>query len=116
MPDERRRFPRVETHIVIKLVDKFTRTEHLGYIENISEGGLGVVSLDFITAGSHIIATFFLPEITHKLTPQGYVVHSRKGAELAHYYGICFRVLSKEDQHTIAGYVQSAMTRQETVS
>jgi c-di-GMP-binding flagellar brake protein YcgR len=112
MQDERRRFTRVETHIVIKLINKFTQTEHLGYIENISEGGIGVVSLDLLPSGSQFATIFFLPEISRKLTPHGYVVYSRKGTELANYYGICFRSLPETDQSIIAGYVRNTMLQQ----
>jgi hypothetical protein len=114
MQDERRRFPRVDTHIVVKMVNKFTQTEHLGYIENISEGGIGVVSMDSLPSGSQLATIFFLPEIARKLTPHGYVVYSRKGTELANYYGICFRSLPETDQSIITGFIRDRILRQET--
>jgi hypothetical protein len=109
MQDERRRFPRVDTHIVIKLVNRFTQTEHLGYIENISEGGLGVAALDTFAAGSQFGTVFFLPENSRKLTPQAYIVHIRKGTELAQYYGLCFRSLSETEQNAIADFTRQEM-------
>ena len=98
MISERRAKPRVNTHLVIKLIDKRDMKQYFGYIEDLSEGGMGIAALDSLLSGTQASTLFFLPELSIKLLPVATVVYAKKKADMLNYYGLRFYYNSQADR------------------
>lgn len=73
----------------------------LGRVENISVGGMLVLTRDTFEAGSEVVVRFNLPGGGH-VEAAARVMHTKPGAQM----GIQFLNLTEEDRRAIAGFVQ----------
>jgi len=67
--------------------------QQFGYIENVSEGGMGIVSLEYIRPGTRISAGFYLPGQNDKISTTATMVHIQKNMGMVYYYGFQFEYL-----------------------
>lgn len=73
----------------------------LGRVENISVGGMLVLTRETFEAGSEVVVRFNLPDGGH-VEAAARVMHTKPGAQM----GIQFLNLTEEDRRAIAGFVQ----------
>lgn len=132
MYTEKRGQSRVNTHIPAEIIVKDTkerlhgffsglREEHgewvhacqddqnprilWGYMENISQGGMGVSSLDTLLPGTKVMAVIG-PIETQSISASAFLVFSRMDNPL-YYYGFQFAVLSREEQQSVKQLIRS---------
>lgn len=98
MYEEKRNFPRFNTHISMGLMIAGHAHQNFGYIENLSAGGMGVVTLDYMEPGTQISGSFFLPETLEKVNAVATVVHAKKSVEMIYYHGLRFDFLRDRDR------------------
>lgn len=115
MFEEKRSSPRVSTHIPLELMLTGEHQQHFGYIENISAGGMGVVSLEFFVPGTQISSGFYLPHMTERVRPIASVVHSQKGADMIYYHGLRFDYLVDGDRRSLNDFLSQAVDKVETI-
>jgi hypothetical protein len=132
MYTEKRRQLRVDAHIPAEIIVKETKERlhgfladlreepgewvHLrqdcqsprivfGYVENISEGGIGVSSLDTLLPGTKVI-TAIGPIEAHTISPSAILVFSKIDNSL-YYYGFQFVLLSQDEQQVVKNLIRS---------
>lgn len=105
---EARRFPRVETHIIVELKAPDEILNHYGYIENLSEDGICVVTLDSFEVHKGIMVSFSIPDKAVKLNLQVSLVYSTVRDDALYYHGFKFDSLTEEERVAITAYVQRA--------
>ncbi len=76
-----------------------------GYIYSLSEGGIGVFSLDWILPGMQVNAKINLPE-AEEITPSASLVNDRIEGNL-HYYGFKFNDLREKERSVIRKFVRN---------
>ena len=106
MSETKRKFLRVETHIIAELKSSDEILKHYGYIENLSEEGICVVTLDSFEANEGIIVSFSIPDKAIKLNLQVSLVYSTVREDALYYHGFRFDSLNEEERAAIAVYVQ----------
>ncbi len=126
MYTEKRRQSRVDTHIPAEIIVKDTKERlhgffsglrdepgewmHVrqdyqsprilyGYIKNISQGGIGVSSLDTLLPGTKVMAVIG-PIEAQSISASAFLVFSRIDNPL-YYYGFQFAMLSHEEQQAV---------------
>lgn len=102
---EKRKSPRLSTHIVAKMSESQELQSFYGYIENLSESGLGIVSMDLLKPVSRLTCSFFLDGISQKINVIASLIHTRKDVDMVYYYGFRFDYLSQNDHETIRNYI-----------
>jgi c-di-GMP-binding flagellar brake protein YcgR len=105
MFEEKRIFPRVDTHISTGMILPDSEQQQFGYIENISEDGIGIVSLAYIRPGTRISAGFFLPDRDDKISTTATVIHIQKNMGMVYYYGFQFEYLRESDRELLREFV-----------
>lgn len=98
--------PRVCLSSIAKVSGGEKIHEYYGYIENISESGLGMVSPDVIPEGSRMVCHFFLEGVAKKLSPEATLVYVRNGEDRTWHYGFRFDAMSPEDRELIRAYIR----------
>ncbi|HBE80097.1 MAG TPA: hypothetical protein DDW65_20290 [Firmicutes bacterium] len=76
-----------------------------GYVENVSEGGLGVVTLDSLLSGAKIISKFG-PVETIMLTPTVVLAFARCEGYL-HHYGFQFFQLTEDERVILKKFIKA---------
>jgi c-di-GMP-binding flagellar brake protein YcgR len=104
MYQEKRTVPRVNTHIVTEISIPGKQGRFCGYIENLSEKGMGVLSMDTLEKGSQILSAFFLHG-ERKIHSTASVVNSQDRNYNLFYYSFCFNDLSEPDREAIYQYI-----------
>jgi len=94
-----RRHPRVT--LVTQVESRARGQTCLGRVENISVGGMLVLTRDTFEAGSEVVVRFNLPGGGH-VEAAARVMHTRPGAQM----GVQFINLTEDDRRAIVGYVQ----------
>ena len=107
MYSERRSKPRLNTHLVVKITDNQENNNYYGYIENLSESGMGIATLETILTGTQISALFFVPGLPDKLTPLASLVHVSNGMEMLNYYGFKFNYVTVHDREAINKFINT---------
>ena len=107
MTIERRNCRRAHTHIPLKLIEPYSQTSHLGYLQNLTMEGMGIVSPDYLLPQSQYICQFSLRPDTPPLRIPGSLVHIQKDQGSFFYYGIKFNVVHPEYSRMIADYIES---------
>lgn len=107
---DNRKSIRLNTHIVLEMVFPGSGLQHYGYIENLCEGGMGVISLDAFRVGTQVYTTFDIPDSGERICPKASVLHSRvsedsKGGSLP-YIGFRFDSLNDRERASIRRYIQ----------
>jgi hypothetical protein len=105
MFEEKRVFPRVDTHISAGMILPDSEQQQFGYIENMSEDGIGIVSLEYIRPGTRISAGFFLPDQNDKISTTATMVHIQKNMGMVYYYGFQFEYLRESDREMLRQYI-----------
>jgi hypothetical protein len=94
-----RKHPRVT--LVTQVESRARGQTCLGRVENISVGGMLVLTRDTFEAGSEVVVRFNLPGGGH-VEATARVMHTKPGAQM----GLQFLGLKEEERRAIAGYVQ----------
>jgi PilZ domain. len=126
---EKRKQLRVDTHIPAEIVIKdsreklhgyladlrgecrsfgFTDEEPKtiwGYVENVSEGGIGVSSLDMLLPGTQVIATIG-PIVKDIISPTAVLIFAKIDGHL-YYYGFKFMVLTQDELQILKRLIRS---------
>jgi hypothetical protein len=105
MPDEKRIFPRIDTHISTGMILPDSEQQQFGYIENMSEDGMGIVSLEYIRPGTRISAGFYLPDQNDKISTTATMVHIQKNMGMVYYYGFQFEYLRESDREMLREFI-----------
>lgn len=106
MFEERRNLTRVNTHIVAEINVQGNPERLCGYIENISEKGIGVLSLDPFIKGAEAATTFQLPGIPRSLEAKVSLLNSKSGLYNLYYHSFRFEGLSESEQMAICHYIK----------
>ena len=104
-PDERRGSPRAI--LIVQVEFKTTRDYTLGHSQDISEGGLLVVTPETVESRSEVVLRFNLPPYTPGvfIESQGVVTHVQPGKSL----GIQFLRLKDAQREAIAKFVRQVL-------
>jgi c-di-GMP-binding flagellar brake protein YcgR len=104
---EKRKTVRIKTHSAVKLVSSRGLKLIYGYLDNISETGMGIVSPEQIMTGSRFTCGFFLGNNVDKINTIATMVHVAKGNDSINYYGFRFDYISSTDHQMISGFVET---------
>jgi len=104
---EKRKTIRKRTHSAVKLVSSRGLKLIYGYLDNISETGMGIVSPEQIMPGSRFTCGFFLGNAVDKINTIATLVHGEKGNDSLNYYGFRFDYISDTDYQMISGYIET---------
>jgi c-di-GMP-binding flagellar brake protein YcgR len=103
---EKRQVPRVNTHIMAEMKIGDDSERLCAYIENISEKGMGVISLDNFDQGTRLFSNFVIPGTSKKLNPKVSVLNSKHTIHNLYYHSLCFDSISAADRDAIHQYIQ----------
>jgi c-di-GMP-binding flagellar brake protein YcgR len=106
MLNEKRQVPRVNTHIIAEMKTGDESERLCAYIENISEKGMGVISLDNFEKGTRLFSNFNIPGTTQKINPRVSVLNSKNTKYNLYYHSLCFDSISTADREAIHQYIQ----------
>jgi len=103
---EKRKASRFNSHIVVEmnLPGEFPR--YCGYIENLSENGMGVISLDSFQDGVKLNISFVLPGSIDRVTVVANIVRAESSMGMLNYYAFSFENLSQNDCQKISRFIQ----------
>jgi hypothetical protein len=107
MITEKRKAKRINSHIVVEmgLPGEFPR--YCGYIENLSEKGIGVISLDSFQVGEKLTLNFVLTGTVDRVTTVAAVVRKEEQSiGILNYYALTFEGLSQTDYLKITRYIR----------
>jgi c-di-GMP-binding flagellar brake protein YcgR len=103
---EKRQVPRVNTHIMAEMKTGNDSERLCAYIENLSEKGMGVISLDSFAKGTRLFSNFMIPGTAQKINPEVSVVSSKNTMHNLYYHSLCFDSISTTDRDAIHQYIQ----------
>ena len=106
MFSEKRQVPRVNTHIVTEMQAMNDSERLCAYIENISEKGMGIISLDSFEKGAHLDSHFILPGTLKKVNTKVSVLNSKNTIHNIYYHSLCFDSISAADREAIYQYIR----------
>lgn len=103
---EKRKALRTNSHIVVEmgLPEEFPR--YCGYIENLSENGIGVISLDSFQVGEKLTISFVLPGSIDRVSTDATVVRNEPNTGMLNYYALTFENLNETDCRKITRYIR----------
>ena len=104
--EEKRKHQRARAYSKIKLSNSREALQVDGFIENVSEGGLGIASPNLIAVGTILTCTFSLDGKDEKITTLGTPVHIKKDANSFFYYGVRFEHIAEPYQCLIREYIK----------
>lgn len=102
---EKRNNIRIKTHSAAKLVSSIQLKRFYGYLDNLSENGMGIISPDKVLLGSRFTCGFFLGDSTEKINTIATVVRVQEGNESVRYYGLRFDYISTEDRRAVSDFI-----------
>ncbi len=76
-----------------------------GYIVNLSEEGMGIVSLESLPLGAKVSVTFFIEGF--ELIPVANLVHSKCTGDL-HYYGFRINEVTELERRALKKYIRAS--------
>lgn len=106
MNTEKRKAPRTNSHIVVEMSQPGEFPRYCGYIENLSENGIGVISLDSFQVGGKMAISFVLPGTIDRVTTVATVVRKEPSMGMLNYYAFTFENLSQTDCLKITRYIR----------
>jgi len=106
MISEKRTAPRIDSHIVVEMNYPGEFPRYCGYIENLSEKGMGVISLESFQIGTRLKITFVLPGTIDRITTDASIVRTGPGMGMLNYHAFTFENLSELDRQKILQYIQ----------
>lgn len=108
--NEKRQNPRVDTHIVAEM-KVYDDSERLcAYIENLSEKGMGIISMDTFEKGTQLHSKFFIPGTVTKVSPKASVLNSKNTAQNIYYHSLYFDSISSAEREAINQYIRDTGT------
>ncbi len=107
LDQERRIHKRINVHIVLEMNFLGEKKNYYGYIENISEGGMCVVSLEPIELGAKVTSGFYISDFADKLNPIASVVHTRVGEDTLYYHGLRFEYMRERDREALNQFLSN---------
>lgn len=108
MMTEKRKAPRTKSHIVVEMGLPGDFPRYCGYIENLSECGLGVISLDSFQVGEKLTVSFVLPGTIDRVTAVASLVRNEPSVGMLKYYAFTFENLSETDCRKINRYIKES--------
>lgn len=102
---EKRRHKRVKIHTAIKISNSREGVHLNGFIENISENGMGVVLPELIVLGKSFTCNFSLGNEDERLNLLGTPVYVKIDANSFYYYGFRFEHINDNDRQAIQNYI-----------
>ena len=109
MSDERRVSPRVTTHIVLEMMIVGEAKRYIGYVENLSESGIGIVSLEPLATEKPVTLGFYVSDAAGKLSPTVSLVHTRIGPDTLYYHGFRFEQIRETERESISQFIQEQL-------
>jgi hypothetical protein len=109
---EKRKNMRLKTHSAAKLVSSIELKRLYGYLDNLCEDGMGIISPDSVLPGSRFTCGFFLGDSTDKINTIATLVHTQIGTDTIHYYGFRFDYISPQDRMMISRYIEKEQKRE----
>ncbi|NLW46732.1 MAG: PilZ domain-containing protein [Firmicutes bacterium] len=106
MITEKRKAPRINSHIVVEMNLPGQFPKHCGYIENLSERGMGVISLDPFQPGDQLSISFILPGTIDRIMTVASIVRTQPSMGMLNYYAFTFENISQDDCHKITNFVR----------
>lgn len=104
--NDQRQVPRVNTHIVAEMKATDDSERLCAYIEDLSEKGMGVVSLDTFEKGIRLQSNFCIPGTVKKITSTVSVLNSKNTIHNIYYHSLCFDSISATDREAIHQYIR----------
>jgi hypothetical protein len=101
---EKRNSPRIDSHIPLTMLSRERMEQYYGYIQNISETGLGVVTFDRLFPSSILACGFQLNNNMDPINLTATVAHGRQDAGM-NYYGFHFDYLNPRDLTAIQEFI-----------
>lgn len=106
MITEKRKASRAKSHIVVEMSLNGEFPRYCGYIENLSENGIGVITLDSFQVGDKLTISFVLPGTIDRVTTGATLVRTGPGMGMLNYYAFTFDNLSQTDCQKIKNYIR----------
>lgn len=106
MITEKRKAPRTKSHIVVEMSLSGEFPRYCGYIENLSENGIGVITLESFQVGDKLTVSFVLPGTIDRITAAATLVRTGPSMGMLNYYAFTFDNLSQSDCQKIANYIR----------
>lgn len=103
---EKRKAPRTNSHIVVQMNLPGEFPKYCGYIENLSERGLGVISLESFKAGTNLTISFVLPGSIDQIMAVVNIVRMEHSMGMLNYHACTFENLSQNDCQKISRFIQ----------
>lgn len=106
MNTEKRKSPRTNSHIIVEMNLPGEFPKYCGYIENLSERGMGVISLDTFQPGSKLTVSFVLPGTIERITTLASIIRSQPGMGMLNYYALTFENINQADCLKINDFIR----------
>ncbi len=103
---EKRKAPRTNSHIVVQMNLPGEFPKYCGYIENLSEGGIGVLTLDTFQVGTQLNISFVIPGTIDRVTTLATIVRNEAGMGMLNYYAFTFGNISQTDCQKITRFIR----------
>lgn len=106
MVTEKRKTPRTNSHIVVEMNLPGEFPKHCGYIENMCENGIGVISLDSFQPGTKITISFILPGSIDRINAIASIIRNQPSMGLLQYYACTFENINSDDCQKITRFIK----------
>jgi hypothetical protein len=106
MNTEKRKSPRTNSHIIVEINLPGEFPKYCGYIENLSERGMGVISLDTFQPGTKLTVSFVLPGTIERITTVANIIRTQPGMGTLNYYALTFENISQADCLKINDFIR----------
>lgn len=106
MYTEKRKSPRTNSHIVVEMNLSGEIPKYCGYIENLSERGMGVISLDTFQPGTILTVSFILPGTIERITTSAKIIRTQPGMGILKYYALTFEDINQADCLKINDFIR----------
>ncbi len=106
MSNEKRKTPRTNSHIVVEMNLPGEFPKYCGYIENLCENGMGVISLDSFQPGTKLTISFVLPGSIDRIMTIASVIRTQPSMGMLNYYAFTFENISQADCQKITRFIR----------
>lgn len=106
MVTEKRKAPRTNSHIVVEINLPGELPKYCGYIENLSENGIGVISLDNFQPGTKLTISFVLPGSIDRINTGASIIRNQPSMGLLKYYACTFENINSDDCQKITRFIK----------
>jgi len=106
MIQERRKKSRVPSHLSLEMVNRERGERYQGYVENLTDEGIGILAFDYIMPKTLLSCEFLVGGNTIKVKTAATVTHVRKDLGMMYYYGCQINYLSANDREVIQTFIK----------